>query len=69
VSTAASKIGREVDAAAAKMIREHHAWFEQAIAEVERRLSECEARERKVAKSEAWIAEKRDKIERAIAGG
>jgi hypothetical protein len=68
MSTAASKIGREVDAAAEVMMREHREWFEQAISEIERRLSDCEARERKLAKSEAWINEKRAKIERAIAG-
>jgi hypothetical protein len=69
VSTAASKIGREVDAAAETMLREHREWYEQAIQELERRLSELEARERKAAKSEAWINEKRAKIEKAIAGG
>jgi hypothetical protein len=69
MSTAASKIGREVDAAAEVMMREHREWYEQAIQEIDRRLSDLEAREKKLAKNEAWVAEKRTKIERAIAGG
>jgi hypothetical protein len=64
--TAAAQIGREVDAAAEAMIAEHKAWYEEAIATIERRLTELEAREQKVAEAERWIREKRVTIEQAI---
>jgi hypothetical protein len=61
--TAASQIGREVDAAAEAMVREHRKWFEEAIAIIERRLGDLEAREQKVAEQERWIRERREMIE------
>jgi hypothetical protein len=69
--TAAATVSREADAAVAAaetMIREHREWYTAAIAEIEKRLSDLEQRERKVAKSEAVVNERRAKIERAIAG-
>jgi hypothetical protein len=65
--TAAAQIGREVDAAAAQMVAEHRKWFDEAIAIIERRLSDLEQREHKIAEAERWINEKRERIERAIA--
>jgi hypothetical protein len=65
--TAAAQIGRQVDAAAEEMVRQHRAWYEQSIAEIERRLADLEAREKRVAESERWIREKRSLIEEAIA--
>jgi hypothetical protein len=65
--TAAREIGRQVDAAAEAMIREHKAWFEQAFTQLEQRLAAVEERERKLAEAERWVSEKRDRIERAIA--
>jgi hypothetical protein len=67
MSTAAATIGREVDAAPAEMVRQHRAWYEAAIAEVERRLAAVEERERKVTEVERLVTEKRERIERAIA--
>jgi hypothetical protein len=67
--TAAAQIGREVDAAAEAMIRSHREWYDQAVAEVERRLAAVEQRERErgLAEAERWINERRERIERAIA--
>ena len=53
-------------AAAEAMIAEHKAWYEQAIATIERRLAAVEERERKVAEGERWVREKRVTIEQAI---
>jgi hypothetical protein len=65
--TAAREIGRAVDVAAEAMIRSHREWYEAAIQEIERRLAAVEERERKVTEVERLVAEKRDRIERAIA--